>query len=634
MPDSGLARLQSQEPALLTAAATFAGGFLAQAGPGHIAALSAVGTSATVSGLQGILTRANVFSPDAVRTATAVEQLTGNRAQLVDPNSPTPWLGHGAEPSLTMAVVGLFIGFLVQLVGGSTNLLQALGIAGGIALTQGFLTRQQVFSPKTLALAQLSPAGIAGLISPNSSKGFAGMLFKGAEVELSSLVPDALGPGGPTASAAAESARTTPRAKTTLASSLATLRLTTSPGVIAPEPSEQPGLISLLQRYRPEIRYDSLESYYADSAAVLTDHPGNLLKRSDGTVIAAADTSTTPGTPRLTLDFLARQYPGGQSAAATDCIQLAKGDFATQARQMHLTPGYGDRVHGRVAIDKSGARWLQYWLFMYYDDPGFLGLGTHQGDLEMIQLRLDANDQPDVASYSQHRSGLQATWAQLEHAATADGPVPVTYSARGSHANLLRSGIQISTRSFLPDHNNGQGDRVQPELIVLSDTQAPWSLWPGAWGASRATGPLGQIGITANSPAALPRHRAWNDPAGFHASCDVADDVPPAGQPTGAATPTPPPPQITSIQRNATTTTVHLTIPAHPGPTPTTVIAGLVSPDPTTPAVTASAHIVGTTATVEIPTPPGGGSWSVHATTSSEAGVPSETTVAAAPPRG
>jgi hypothetical protein len=50
--------------------------------------------------------------------------------------------------------------------------------------------------------------------------------------------------------------------------------------------------------------------------------------------------------------------------------------------------------------------------------------------------------------------------------------------------------------------------------------------------------------------------------------------------------------------------------------------------------VTASAHIVGTTATVEIPTPPGGGSWSVHATTSSEAGVPSETTVAAAPPRG
>ena len=46
---------------------------------------------------------------------------------------------------------------------------------------------------------------------------------------------------------------------------------------------------ALLATYRPVVQYDSLESYYTDWAAVITDHPGNALKRVDGTVIA------TPG---------------------------------------------------------------------------------------------------------------------------------------------------------------------------------------------------------------------------------------------------------------------------------------------------------------------------------------------------
>lgn len=637
MPDSALARLQSQEPALLTAAATLAGGFLAQAGPGHIASLPALGTSVTVSGLQGLLTRAKVFSPDAVRTAAAVQRLTGDRTQLIDPASPAPWLGQGAEPSLTMAVIGLFVGFLVQVIGGSSNLLQALGIAGGIAVTQGVLTRQQVFSPRTIALAQLkSRSGIAGLIAPSSSGGLSGMLFKGAEVELASLAPatplaevlGALAPGAASAPAGG------PGPAAAAIAPADAIRVSSSPGATAPDPSAQPGLISLLQRYRPEVRYDSLESYYADSAAVLTDHPGNVLRSLDGTVIAAA-AAPDAGSARLTLEFLAAgHYPNGLPAAATDYIEEADGNFGAQAREMHQRPGYGDRVHGRVVVDRSGARWLQYWLFMYYDDPGFLGLGTHQGDLEMIQLRLDAKDQPDVASYSQHRSGLQATWSQLEHASTPDGPTPVTYSARGSHANLLRSGIEVSARSLLPDHNDGRGDRVRPELIVLSDSQAPWSRWPGSYGASRASGLLGQIGIAANSPAALTRHRAWSDPAGFHASCDVAHDLPPAGQPTGAAVPTPAQPQIKSIEPGPKTTVVTVTVAPSPGPAPAKVVAGLVSADPSTPAATASADVVGSTATIEIPTPSGEGPLSVHATAVSENGAPSTTAVAPSPPAG
>jgi hypothetical protein len=641
MQESLFARLQSHEPALLTALATFVGGFLAQAGPGHISSLPALGTSVTISGLQGILTRGKVFSPGTVRTAAAVETVTKAKTPLVDPSAPVPWLLHGAEPSLTMAFVGLIAGFLVQVVGGSGSLVQALGVAAGLAGAQGVLTRQQVFSPKTVALAQLaSESGLASLLSPSESGRLAGMLFKGPAVELAGLasktplaeIAGAVS-GGPMVSAAsapaAASAPTAASAPAAAATTVAAVRVTATPGVTHPDPAVQPGLTSLLQRYRPEVRYDSLEAYYADSAAIITDRPGNLLKRQDGSVIAAA----IPGAdaPKLTLEFLGpRTYGNGDPVAATDYLAQVGTDFAAQARQMHLLAGYADRVHGRVVVDSSGARWLQYWFFMYYDDPVFLGLGTHQGDVEMIQLRLDAGGQPDVASYSQHRSGLRATWSQLELAATPDGPAPVTYSARGSHANLLRAGIQISTRSFLPDHNDGRGYRVRPELVVLSDSQTPWCLWPGSWGGSRAEGLLGEIGVTANSPAALNRHRAWNDPAGFHASCDLADDLPPAGQRTGAGLQTPPAPAI-SVEPSDNATVVHYSVPAGDGPKPTHIVVGLASPDSSAPAITTTESITGTSGTIELPPAPGPGPFAVHATTHDATGLASPTQSAAVP---
>lgn len=43
-----------------------------------------------------------------------------------------------------------------------------------------------------------------------------------------------------------------------------------------------------LAAHRPVVQYDSLESYYTDWAAVISDRPGNILKRGDGTIIAAA----------------------------------------------------------------------------------------------------------------------------------------------------------------------------------------------------------------------------------------------------------------------------------------------------------------------------------------------------------
>ena len=600
MASGMFARLQSREPALLTALFTLVGGFLAQVGPGHIPSLKALGTSATVSGLQGVLTRERVYSPATAQTLRSPSALP----------DVTPWLAQGAEPALAMSLVGFLAGFLVQLVGGATDLLQALGVSAGLAGTQGVLTRQQVYSPRSVALTRLAPgAGLAGILS--------GSLLAGAP-QMATAEAGGRPPGGaPPAATAEAGAGPTP-------SALTIPLVAGTPGATHPDPAIESGLVSLLQRFRPVVSYDSLESFYADSAAVITDRPGNLLKRQDGSVIATA--SPGSGMPRLGLDFLrAQRYPNGQLVAQTDYIDEVGGDYVAQARLMHSLAGYGDRVHGRVVIDSSGASWLQYWFFMYYDDPGFLGFGTHEGDIEMIQLRLDHEGQPDIASYSQHRSGVRATWSQLEHASTPDGLAPVTFSARGSHANLLRAGDQFSLRSFLPDHNDGHGHRLRPDLVVLSDLQAPWCLWPGSWGSTRASGLLGDVGISANSPTAANRHLAWRDPAGFHASCDLPGDLAPAGQLTGVDLQGPPAPALT-VERSAQATVVSYTVPPDGNaPAATKIVVGLVSQDAAAPAITASADVRGASGTLELPLPPVDGSYEIRATTHAANGLASAT---------
>jgi len=189
---------------------------------------------------------------------------------------------------------------------------------------------------------------------------------------------------------------------------------------------------ALLALHRPFVQYDSLESYYTDWAAVITDRPSNVLKRADGTVLAAAGPPTA-NVLALNLAFLhPTTYPTGQSVQGTDYLAEVGSDYVSQARAMHARPGYANKAHGRVVV-KAGVTWLQYWFFMYYDDPGFLDLGTHEGDVEMIQVRLDASGTPDAVTYAQHRSGVRASWAQVEQ----KGASPVVYSARGTHASLL-----------------------------------------------------------------------------------------------------------------------------------------------------------------------------------------------------
>ncbi len=280
----------------------------------------------------------------------------------------------------------------------------------------------------------------------------------------------------------------------------------------------------LLARFRPVLQLDSQESFFADSAAILADRAGNLLRRAGGQTIAG------PGT--LSIAVLGRtRYSTGAPVQPGDYLDATGRDYVAQARAMHRAP-YANRVHGHAVRDAAGALWLQYWLFHYYNDKAFLGFGLHEGDWEMIQLRLGADEQPQAATYAQHSGGQRSSWAELEHAQTPDGPVPLVYSARGSHASYFAAGT-YPRAPFVPDRCDGKGWRGRPELIPIGDTAPAWSPWPGRWGSTRA-----RVPGESDSPTSPRAHRQWADPAGFHAAAE------PRAAAVAAAPPAPPAPEI------------------------------------------------------------------------------------------
>ena len=188
---------------------------------------------------------------------------------------------------------------------------------------------------------------------------------------------------------------------------------------------------TLLERHKPLVRYDAQEAYFADAAAEWTDNPGNRLISLKGEVLAAAAGKTH----RLSLGFLGAGYEG---SSADDAIACTGDDYAEQYATLRTSGDYRNRVYGRVAEDSQGATWIQYWFFYFYNDAGFLGFGAHEGDWEMVQLRL-GDDGPDVAVYAQHKEAEARPFAEVERAPDSSDR-PVVYSARGSHASVLHAG--------------------------------------------------------------------------------------------------------------------------------------------------------------------------------------------------
>src|SRR4051794_4059503 len=270
----------------------------------------------------------------------------------------------------------------------------------------------------------------------------------------------------------------------------------------------------LLHRHRPRLIYDSHEAYFADSAAIWTDSRTNVLKRADGTVVARP--------PQLSLAFLGTGY----GARTTDAIGDTTRDYAAHAAALHAQSKYANRVHGHARRDPQGRLWLQYWLFYYYNDYQLLGPlsgGDHEGDWELVQLRLDAAEQPAQLVFSQHKRAQSRAWTDAPKA----GGTPIVFVARGSHANYYARGAHLTDTWF--DQADGKGPQIVPALDVLGDASPAWVAWPGSWGDTKAGG----FPLDANSPRSPGRRPHWLDPSAL-AATSVTRPAPPALPPPRA----------------------------------------------------------------------------------------------------
>lgn len=295
-----------------------------------------------------------------------------------------------------------------------------------------------------------------------------------------------------------------------------------------------PELTALLQRYRPMLQYDSLDSSRADAVSTIASltmpRRSNSLHRADGTLIAAA--APTRGEALLEIDFLrGGAYPNGEPVHGDDYLDECGGSHASDALTIRARqPDFADVVYGRARRDREGALWLQYWFFFYYEDRGLLGIERREGDWEMVQLRLGGDGTPEAATFAQHGGAERLRWDQLELALTDEGQVPVVYVARGSHAPRPRPGSYPAP--FVPDHNDGLGPRLRPRLSPIGDDGPGWVLWPGRWGSTRR-----REYFEADSPRGPRQAPQWWNPAALHEeasgwtpTASAADEVAPPPQ--------------------------------------------------------------------------------------------------------
>ena len=178
------------------------------------------------------------------------------------------------------------------------------------------------------------------------------------------------------------------------------------------------------------------------------------------------------------------RYDSSERDRATSVEALTAhvdGDEITLRPRVHPLPdvAYGRRVRG-----SDGRTWLQYW-FLYAtndQDRGVVRTGRHEGDWEVVQLRLGSGGRPDAATFAQH------SWAE---ACPWRGTV---YVAHASHASYPRAGEHGRPWPDPDDFADGRGRAVRPRIEPFGE----WVRYPGQWGGRTPTG---------GSPA-RPRRRA------------------------------------------------------------------------------------------------------------------------------
>jgi Vacuolar protein sorting-associated protein 62 len=272
----------------------------------------------------------------------------------------------------------------------------------------------------------------------------------------------------------------------------------------------------LLRRFQPVLRYDSNEQFFADSAEQYMVNPGCELRRAPakaggGAVLASA--VPTGQQPQLALAFLDPEtYGDGTPVEKGDVLSVKGKDYRAQYRRLRVAhPELNNVVYGH-AVEANGRVWLQYWLWYFYNDYQLsFALGTHEGDWEMVQFRMDDDaGQPDIAVYAQHRYGEMRPWDDVEKF-PGDPDRAIVYVARGSHASYFEAGFH-QTEAWYDLADGKRRMNHKPALEILEHDEPAWVRWPGHWGDTVAASGGISGAVTSNSPDGPGVKKQWLDP--------------------------------------------------------------------------------------------------------------------------
>jgi len=182
----------------------------------------------------------------------------------------------------------------------------------------------------------------------------------------------------------------------------------------------------------------------------------------------------------------------------------------------------GNTVYYRSYYDSgSGDTVIQYWMYYAFNSGE---MNNHEGDWEIVQIVFNGG-QPSWVAYSQHHSGQQATWDQVEK----EGNHIKVYVARGSHANYLRS---FSGKLGISSDNvgaNGKVLKLGDYKLNETDTQS-WLNYRGRWGECGAdsTKFANAEALGSNGPEG-PKYREggtiWDNPFTWGQSLPESNDL-------------------------------------------------------------------------------------------------------------
>jgi subtilisin family serine protease len=242
--------------------------------------------------------------------------------------------------------------------------------------------------------------------------------------------------------------------------------------------------MELLEAFAPLLRYHEKERFRATRVESLVEAapPGAALTGAvtelrdwEGKAIASTDPGS--GLPELSLDLLRRagaEYPGtGVKAHRRDALagRLPE-EFAFTGPPV---------AYGRANGQSDGSVWLQYWLFSY-NNPHHI-VGDHQGDWELIQLKVDPERTPAeggllAATCFQHGDQDGREGDDLAPLFDVEERLSVMV-ARGSHASYFDF-------EYVHFGDELQADApAEPCQVIEIDEKAGWVNWPGYWGKSR-----------------------------------------------------------------------------------------------------------------------------------------------------